>query len=179
FPSHKRLQQCLLFARYKPHDNFYADPLDFSPVLDSNTFEVVHIDFAAHRTKPGGAPSVPATKPRDLEQDDFKSCGRERIRPPTKSFEYLPDISGIKLRNDIKPLHIIQPEGPSFKVDGHVLEWQKWKMHIAYSSREGIVISTVTYNDNGEIRPLFYRLSRRLSRSENIDIEYPSQANSE
>ncbi|PVF93842.1 amine oxidase catalytic domain-containing protein [Serendipita vermifera] len=30
---------------------------------------------------------------------------------------------------------------------------------MAYSSREGIVISTVTYNDNGEIRPLFYRLS--------------------
>ena len=29
----------------------------------------------------------------------------------------------------------------------------------AFSQREGIVLSTVTYNDNGEIRPIFYRLS--------------------
>ena len=31
--------------------------------------------------------------------------------------------------------------------------------HLAFSHREGIAISTVTYNDDGEIRPLFYRLS--------------------
>ena len=29
----------------------------------------------------------------------------------------------------------------------------------AFSAREGIAISTVTYNDNGTVRPLFYRLS--------------------
>ncbi|KAH9958245.1 hypothetical protein BGW80DRAFT_1376540 [Lactifluus volemus] len=29
-----------------------------------------------------------------------------------------------------KPLHVVQPEGVSFKMDRHVLEWQKWKMHI-------------------------------------------------
>lgn len=29
----------------------------------------------------------------------------------------------------------------------------------AFSHREGIAISTVTYNDDGEVRPLFYRLS--------------------
>ncbi|KAH9958239.1 hypothetical protein BGW80DRAFT_1376273 [Lactifluus volemus] len=28
------------------------------------------------------------------------------------------------------PLHVVQPEAISFKMDGHVLEWQKWKMHI-------------------------------------------------
>jgi primary-amine oxidase len=50
-------------------------------------------------------------------------------------------------------------QGVSFKLDGHVLTWQKWSMHIAFSHREGVAISTVTYNDDGEIRPLFYRLS--------------------
>jgi hypothetical protein len=30
----------------------------------------------------------------------------------------------------LKPLHIVQPEGVSFKIDGHVLEWQGWKMHV-------------------------------------------------
>lgn len=29
----------------------------------------------------------------------------------------------------------------------------------AFSHREGIALSTITYNDNGEIRPLFYRIS--------------------
>ena len=28
-------------------------------------------------------------------------------------------------RSDVKPLQIIQPEGPSFRVNGHFIEWQK------------------------------------------------------
>ena len=78
----------------------------------------------------------------------------------------------------MKPLHVTQPEGVSFKVNGHELEWQKWKMHIcehllqtwrsplieylvfaAFHHREGLALSTITYNDDGVIRPIFYRLS--------------------
>ena len=29
----------------------------------------------------------------------------------------------------------------------------------AFSQREGIALSTITYNDNGVTRPIFYRLS--------------------
>lgn len=28
-------------------------------------------------------------------------------------------------RSDVKPLQIVQPEGPSFRVHGHYVEWQK------------------------------------------------------
>lgn len=35
-----------------------------------------------------------------------------------------------KLRDDVKPLHVVQPEGVSFKVNGNELEWQNWKMHV-------------------------------------------------
>lgn len=28
-------------------------------------------------------------------------------------------------RSDIKPLHILQPEGPSFRINGYFVEWQK------------------------------------------------------
>ena len=31
---------------------------------------------------------------------------------------------------------------------------------IAFSQREGIALSTITYNDDGVIRPIFYRLSQ-------------------
>src|SRR5262249_47992082 len=30
------------------------------------------------------------------------------------------------IRDDLKPLEIVQPEGPSFTVDGHEVRWQKW-----------------------------------------------------
>jgi primary-amine oxidase len=40
-----------------------------------------------------------------------------------------------KPRTDIKPLHIVQPEGVSFKMNGHELEWQNWKMHIGKQNK--------------------------------------------
>lgn len=30
---------------------------------------------------------------------------------------------------------------------------------LAFTQREGIALSTITYNDHGEVRPIFYRLS--------------------
>lgn len=78
----------------------------------------------------------------------FKISNRERIPPPKKAFDFLPDLMAeteevlgpagseakekkpFKYRDDIKPLHVLQPEGVSFKMNGHELEWQNWKMHI-------------------------------------------------
>lgn len=37
---------------------------------------------------------------------------------------------GYQPRTDLKPLHVVQPEGVSFKMNGHILEWQNWKMHV-------------------------------------------------
>ncbi|KAF8664615.1 hypothetical protein AX16_000714 [Volvariella volvacea WC 439] len=166
FPQHRRVQQCLVFARLTEHDNLYAHPLDFVPVIDANTEEVLHIDYPAHykQTPNGPVLAVPTTYPPPLSEDPLKAANRERIPPPRKPFEFLPDLLAktepdFKLRDDLKPLHIVQPEGVSFKMKGHVLEWQNWKMHVAFSQREGLALSTITYNDHGEIRPLIYRLS--------------------
>lgn len=64
-----------------------------------------------------------------------------------------------KYRDDLKPLDIIQPEGPSFTVNGHEIEWQKWKIRFGFNAREGLVLHTVSYNDKGEDRPILYRAS--------------------
>lgn len=40
-----------------------------------------------------------------------------------------------------------------------LLDGSPLMMTPAFSQREGVVLSTITYNDNGEIRPIFYRLS--------------------
>ncbi|KAL5521964.1 AMO1 [Sanghuangporus sanghuang] len=160
FPKSLRLQQALMFARFGKHENLYAHPLDFIPVIDSNACKVIHIDFPPHRDANGNL-SVPDTVPKPHDEDALTSANRGRIPVPMEKFDFLPDLRGdnYKPRDDIKPLHIIQPESVSFKMNGHELEWQKWKMHIAFHHREGIVISTVTYNDEGTLRPVFYRLS--------------------
>ncbi|KAL0063442.1 peroxisomal copper amine oxidase [Marasmius tenuissimus] len=166
FPQSKRVQQALVFARFSEHDNLYAHPMDFIPVIDANKCEVLHIDFPPCYRKSENGPvlSVNNTRPPPLNEDSLAATNRERIPPPRKAFDFLPDLMaetepGFKPREGLKPLHVVQPEGVSFKVTGHEVEWQNWKMHVAFSHREGVVLSTVTYNDNGEVRPILYRLS--------------------
>ncbi|TFY63045.1 hypothetical protein EVJ58_g3471 [Rhodofomes roseus] len=183
FPKKARIQQALLFARFSKHDNLYAHPMDFIPVVDSLAQKVIHIDFPPRyyaQASPSNslfkdygvesALSTPTTAPPPLDADELEVAQRARLPPPREAWDFLPDLiaqkpgADFKVRDDVKPLHVVQPEGVSFKMDGHVLEWQKWKMHIgvmyaAFHHREGIAISTITYNDDGEVRPIFYRLS--------------------
>lgn len=53
---------------------------------------------------------------------------------------YLPeqivlDDPSFKLRDTLKPLHVIQPEGVSYAMDGRVLKWQNWNIHVGFSYR--------------------------------------------
>ncbi|WAR64095.1 hypothetical protein PtB15_16B255 [Puccinia triticina] len=180
FGNFKRLQQCLMYARLVEHGNLYAHPLDFVVIVDILAKKVIHIDFPPHRI-PGPELSSGTTQPPSLlheekdELDDedlrkaLQQSGRDRILPPMRKFDYLPHLlnqSSLEqdnqpwtMRPDLKPLHVVQPEGVSFVMEGNVLKWQKWQMHIGFNYREGLVINTVTYTDRGQVRPLFYRLS--------------------
>ncbi|KOM40466.1 hypothetical protein LR48_Vigan04g066400 [Vigna angularis] len=63
-------------------------------------------------------------------------------------------------RSDVKPLQIIQPEGPSFRVNGYFVEWQKWNFRIGFTPKEGLVIYSVAYVDGSHgRRPVAHRLS--------------------
>jgi primary-amine oxidase len=63
------------------------------------------------------------------------------------------------LRAAPKPLQIVQPEGVSFEVRGHEVRWQKWRFRYALHPREGLVLYTVGYEDQGRVRPILYRAS--------------------
>src|SRR5205807_1067659 len=63
------------------------------------------------------------------------------------------------LRQDIKPLEITQPEGPSFQVEGYHVRWQKWSFVIGFNAREGLTLHHVCYDDKGRQRPILYRAS--------------------
>ncbi|HFF3624622.1 primary-amine oxidase [Legionella pneumophila] len=62
-------------------------------------------------------------------------------------------------RKDLKPLDIIQEEGPSFKVNGWEVNWQNWSFHVGFTPREGLVLHQIKYLDEGKERPIIYRAS--------------------
>ncbi len=65
----------------------------------------------------------------------------------------------LELRDDVKPIHIHQPEGPSFEVDGYRVRWQKWDLRVGFSSREGLVLHDIAYDDDGRRRQILRRAS--------------------
>ena len=77
---------------------------------------------------------------------------------PPYAGDYAADSAG-SLRTDLKPLEIVQPEGPSFEVEGWEVRWQKWRFRIGFTPREGLVLHTIGYEDAGRVRPIVYRAS--------------------
>lgn len=133
FGSKIRLQQALMY--YRPHvdDSQYTYPLDFTPIFNSETQEIVHIDVPSVRRPINKAP------PQNYHPAAIEAEGG--------------------YRKDLKPINITQPNGVSFKVDGRIVDWQNWKIHVGFNYREGIVLNNITYDDRGTERGVFYRLS--------------------
>ncbi len=137
-----RLARALTWIRSEPGDNGYARPLEgLTAVVDLNRMALHRLEDEAVFGGSGG------------------SGGSGGVIPlPPESSNYSPRY--IKnYRNDVKPLEIQQPMGPSFQVEGSRIAWQKWKFRIGFTPREGLVLYQVTYNDDGRERPVLYRAS--------------------
>lgn len=135
--------QCFLYMRdpqnsSEPDSCHYAFPLPISPVVDPATLELIRIDVL----------------PTGLD---------EKVKPlapwqAVKASEYIPEAQ--TLRTDLKPLHVVQPQGASFTVEnfselGRLIRWQRWDFKVGFNQREGMVLYDVHYDN----KPLFYRLS--------------------
>lgn len=166
-----RLQQAFMYARLGEHEHLYAHPLDFNCVVDANAGKVLKIDFAPHRVDPADPTKLSGTTvPHAVEGDSLVDAGRGRIPPPMERHDYLPELIREKreseggkfdMREGLKPLHVEQPEGVSFTMEGNRLKWCGWDMHVGFNFREGIVLNTVQYfdKDEGRNRPILYRAS--------------------
>jgi primary-amine oxidase len=66
-----------------------------------------------------------------------------------------------RLRDDLRPIVITQPEGPSFTVEGNLVRWQKWRLRVGFDPYEGLVLHQVAYEDDatGRTRPILHRAS--------------------
>jgi primary-amine oxidase len=70
-----------------------------------------------------------------------------RVDEPDTMGEYIPHlVPGQRLREDIKPLDVVQPQGVSFTVDGNLLRWQKWSLRLGFNPREGLILHTLGYD---------------------------------
>ena len=128
----RRLGWADIWLRSSFFGNPYANPVSgLKLIVDMNTMELLDLDQSAH-------PAPPA---------------------PVMG-EYEPDlVPGQTLRANITPLHISQPEGVSFQLDGNELRWQNWSLRVGFNYREGLVLHQVGYDDAGVHRDIAHRLS--------------------
>ncbi|KAI1622411.1 copper amine oxidase 1 [Exophiala viscosa] len=142
--ENRRYFQGLCFARDtrsgNPDSNFYAYPLPFIPVLDFHKREIVRID----RLATGGKGDAL----------DAKTHAKNIIDHCVSS-EYVPELLENGTRKNLKPLNVLQAEGPSFTVDGQLVEWQNWRFRVGFNPREGATIHDVHFAG----RSVMYRLS--------------------
>ncbi|EXJ80072.1 primary-amine oxidase [Capronia epimyces CBS 606.96] len=139
-----RYTQGLCFAKLRhenPDTNHYAFPLPIIPVMDTYKKEIIRID----RLATGGT-------------EDGLASGTvgEKVLEHCRPAEYVPELLDRPVRNDLKPLNVLQPEGPSFTVgDDSLVEWQKWRFRVGFTPRECAVLHDVHYDG----RSVLYRLS--------------------
>jgi primary-amine oxidase len=124
-----RLARCVAFVRDRPGDNEWAHPVDGLIAL------------------------VDLNRLEVLRVDDH---GVIPVPPEPGNFD--PESVG-PLRTDVTPLEITQPEGPSFVVDGNVVNWQRWQLQVGFTPREGLVLNQVSYQDGNRLRSILYRAS--------------------
>jgi len=125
----RRLARCVAFLKPTPGDNEWAHPVDGLIAL---------VDL------------------NSLEVLRIDDHGVVPIPPEPGNFDV--EAAG-QLRDDLAPLEITQPAGPSFQVQGNVVSWQRWRFHVGFNSREGLVLSQLRYEDQGRPRSILFRAS--------------------
>jgi primary-amine oxidase len=138
-PERGRAIYGLTWVRVSAEDNGYARPVENL---------VVRFDLDEMRV---------------LEVDD-----RDVVPVPPRSGNYSVEALADPLnvphlpagtRPGLRQLDIVQPEGASFTVRGHEVEWQRWRFRVGFTQREGLVLHTLSFQDGERRRPVLYRAS--------------------
>lgn len=116
--ARRRLCRPLVYLRRRAdeRDNGYATPVEgVSICVDLAAMRIIEFhDEDGHNAVP-------------LPPEDDKRNFRALVPPP----------------HVLKPLHISQPSGPSFEVNGYHVRWLAWDFSLGFTSREGLVIHDI------------------------------------
>ena len=66
------------------------------------------------------------------------------------------DLASVGTLREVPPMTVQQPLGPSFRLDGQSVSWQKWNFHFRIDRRVGLVVSNVNYQDGDKLRSILY-----------------------
>jgi primary-amine oxidase len=125
----RRLVRPLCFLRADATDNGYARPIE------------------------GIRPVVDLASMKVVRIEEY-----ERVPIPPGESNYAASRR-TSFYQDIKPLEIVQPEGPSFQVSGNAVNWWKWSFVIGFNAREGLTLHDIRYRDGDRDRSILYRAS--------------------
>lgn len=124
----RRLVLVLVWVRAAPRDNQFAHPVEgLSALVDINRGEVVRVD-------------------------DDPSAGPVPMAPGNYGAEFQ-----TAWRTGLKPIEVVQPEGPSFTVDGWDVSWCGWRFRVGFTPREGLVLHDLTIRDGDRERSVLRR----------------------
>ena len=113
----RRISRCIAYLRETPSDNGYARPIEGL---------IAFFDQGAGEV---------------LEVVDLGV-----VPMPPERGSYLPADVG-PMRDDLRPLEIVQPDGASFHVEGNHVRWQRWSFRVGFDPYEGLTLHTVGYHD--------------------------------
>ncbi|ODR24622.1 primary-amine oxidase [Mycolicibacterium porcinum] len=119
--------------------NPYAHPVSgLHCVIDINSMEVLRVE---NNAGDGSSPGMP-----DVMGEYVPHHIPDRIRSSWR-------------REPVKPLNITQPDGPSFTLDGNLLQWQNWSLRVGFNHREGMTLHSLRYRDGEANRSVAHRMS--------------------
>ena len=125
----RRLVQTIVWVRNHTDDNQFAHPVE-------NLCAIIDVNtgevLSVEDSGPGELPSEEANYAAEFQKD---------------------------WRENLKPIEVIQPEGPSFQVDGHAVEWCGWRFRLGFTAREGLVLHDIKIQDGTSWRSVIKRAS--------------------
>ena len=125
----RRLVQTIVWVRNHPEDNQFAHPVE-------NLCALIDLNSGeVLQVDDAGPGAVPR------EAGNYAAAFQETWR------------------EGLKPIEVVQPEGPSFSVDGQAVEWCGWRFRIGFTAREGLVLHDLEIRDGTDWRSVLRRAS--------------------
>jgi primary-amine oxidase len=122
----RRMLRVLSFVQHHPKDHPWAHPVDGL---------VAYVDL--------------------IERRVVHLIDRELLPIPREPGNFDDPAQVGPARTTLRPIHISQPEGPSFTLDGDEVAWEGWRLRVGFDAREGLTLHQLSLHD----RPVVYRAS--------------------
>jgi primary-amine oxidase len=123
----RRLIQCITWVRNHAVDNHYAHPVEGLTAL----VDINRGEVIRVDDRPAG--------PLPRAESNY-----------TERFQQ-------SWRSGLKPIEVVQPEGPSFTVDGNGVDWCGWRFRVGFTPREGLVLHDLRIRDGETYRSVLKR----------------------